>query len=119
MNIPFRKITSTPTDFNVSSEGVTLKGEVAFKERNQAILQAHLSGEISLTCDICAEDFATMLDEKIALLIANGIYEGFNDTLDVVEINETIDFDELLRSEVEMFKSDYHSCNDCKNKERN
>jgi uncharacterized metal-binding protein YceD (DUF177 family) len=119
MNIPFRRITKTPTEFNVNFEGVTLRGDVTFKERNLALLQARLSGEMILTCDICAEDFATMLNEKIELLISNGVYKGFNETYDVVEIEETLDFDAFMHSEIELVKNDYHSCNNCKNQERN
>ncbi len=119
MNIPFRRITPTPTDFEVSHDGVTLKGEVTFKERNLALLHAELLGELMLTCDICAEDFATMLNEKIELLISRGVYKGFDDTYDVVEIEELLDLDALMSSEIELIRSDYHSCNDCKNNERN
>jgi uncharacterized metal-binding protein YceD (DUF177 family) len=119
MNIPFRRITKTPSEFEVSSNGVTLKGTVVFKERNLALLQAQLQGEIELTCDICAEDFATMLNEKIELLISDGIYKGFDENLDVVEMRDSIDFDALLNSEIELIRSDYHSCEKCKNQERN
>ena len=119
MNIPFRRITKTPTEFTTTLDGVTLKGEVVFTERNLALLQAELSGEIMLTCDICAEDFATMLNEKIELLVSDGVYKGFNDAYDVIEIQETLDFDELIRSEIELIRNDYHSCDNCKNQERN
>lgn len=119
MNIPFKRITKTPTEFETSAGGVTLKGDVVFKERNLALLQAELSGEIMLTCDVCAEDFATMLNEKIELLVSDGVYKGFNETFDVIEIQETLDFDELIHSEIELIRSDYHSCDNCKNKERN
>lgn len=119
MNIPFRRITKTPTEFNTSAEGVALKGDVVFKERNLALLQAELSGEIMLTCDICAEDFATMLNEKIELLVSDGVYKGFNDTYDVIEIQEILDLDELIHSEIELIRNDYHSCDNCKNQERN
>ena len=119
MNLPFRRITKTPTAFETDAQGVTLKGEVVFTERNLALLQASLSGEITLTCDICAEDFATMLNEKIELLVSDGVYKGFDDTYDVIEIQETLDLDALLESEIELIKSDYHSCEDCKKQERN
>jgi len=119
MNIPFRRITKTPTAFERSAEGVTLKGNVVFKERNLALLQAELSGEIVLTCDICAEDFATMLNEKIELLVSDGIYKGFDETYDVVEIEDVLDLDALIHSEIELIRSDYHSCENCKKLERN
>ncbi len=119
MNIPFRRITKTPTAFETSAEGVTLKGNVVFKERNLALLQAELSGEIMLTCDICAEDFATMLNEKIELLVSDGVYKGFDETYDVIEIQDVLDLDELIHSEIELIRSDYHSCENCKKLERN
>ncbi len=119
MNIPFRRITPTPTEFKVDLEGVTFSGEVTYTERNLALLQAVLKGEISLTCDICAEDFATMLHEKIEILISNGVYEGFNERYDVVEINDILDFDALVHSEIELIRNDYHSCENCKKQERN
>ncbi|MDA3946454.1 MAG: hypothetical protein PF439_07225 [Helicobacteraceae bacterium] len=119
MNIPFRRITKVPTEFKISADGVVLKGDVVFQERNLALLQGQLSGEITLTCDICAEDFATMLNEKIELLISNGVYKGFNENFDVVEIQETLDLDELLHSEIELIRNDYHSCDNCKKQERN
>ena len=119
MNIPFRRITKTPTAFETSAEGVTLKGNVVFKEHNLALLQAELSGEIMLTCDICAEDFATMLNEKIELLVSDGIYKGFDETYDVVEIEDVLDLDALIHSEIELIRSDYHSCENCKKLERN
>jgi len=119
MNIPFRRITPTPTDFNIDHDGVTFSGEVTYTERNLALLKAELKGEITLTCDICAEDFATMLHEKIEILISNGIYSGSDERYDVVEIDEILDFDALMHSEIELIRNDYHSCNDCKKQERN
>ena len=119
MNIPFKRITKTPTEFNTSSEGVTLRGDVVFTECNLALLQAELSGEIILTCDICAEDFATMLNEKIELLVSDGVYKGFNETYDVIEIENNLDFDEFIHSEIELIRNDYHSCDNCKKQERN
>ena len=119
MNIPFRHIGNTPREFEINSEGITMKGTLVLKERNLISMKAHLSGKISLPCDICAEEFDTMLDDEVELLLSNGIFDGSDDLLDVVEMSDPIDMDALLHSEIELIRSDYHRCETCKNQERN
>jgi len=114
MNIPFRRVTSTPQEFETTAEGVTLKGTLKLKSRDLVLMQAHLSGNLNLPCDICAEQFDTALDEEIELLVSDGVFEGSNDEYDVVEMQEgTIDIDQLLLSEIELVRSDYHTCPSC------
>jgi uncharacterized metal-binding protein YceD (DUF177 family) len=116
MNIPFRRITATPQPFEIGSEGVILKGTLESKGRDLVLMKAHLSGTLRLPCDICAEPFDTALDEEVELLLSDGVFEGSDDDFDVVEMhNGTIDMDELLHSEIELIRSDYHSCENCTN----
>ncbi len=121
MNLPFRRITQTPQEFEVSSGDVTLQGTLALKGRDLVLMKARLSGTLRLPCDICAEPFDTVLDEELELLLSDGVFEGSEDNLDVVEMhNGTIEMDELLHSEIELIRSDYHSCENCTNQnERN
>lgn len=114
MNIPFRRITTTPQEFELDSEGVTLKGTLTLKSRDLVLMKAHLSGKLQLPCDICAEHFDTVLDEEVAILLSDGVFEGSDDDYDVVEMQGSIDLDELLHSEIELIRSDYHSCDNCK-----
>ena len=115
MNIPFRRITQTPQEFEASSEGVTLKGTLALKRHDLVLMKAHLSGSLRLPCDICAEPFDTVLDEELELLLSDGVFEGSDGDYDVVEMEgSVIDTDELLHSEIELIRSDYHSCDNCK-----
>jgi uncharacterized metal-binding protein YceD (DUF177 family) len=113
MNIPFRRITTTPQEFEVSSEGVTLKGTLTLKRRELVLMEARLSGNLNLPCDICAEPFDTVLDEEVSILLSDGVFEGLDDDYDVVEMQGSIDLDELLHSEIELIRSDYHSCGSC------
>ena len=55
------------------------------------------------------------VNEEIEFFISDGIYEDENSIeLDVVESFDGIaDIDELLNSEIELIKSDYHSCKEC------
>ncbi len=115
MNIPFRRIRMTPQEFEVTQENVTFKGTLVFKRRDLVFMQAQLQGKVSVPCDICAEQFDIMLDDEVELLLSDGIYNGSDEQFDVIEMNDIIDIDELLSAEIELIRSDYHSCGNCKN----
>jgi uncharacterized metal-binding protein YceD (DUF177 family) len=118
MKIEFRRIGSTPKEFDVTDGGITFKGVVEFQKRNLIVLNANILGNLEIDCDVCAKSFDIMLDEKVNLLLSDGVYEGEDDTLDVVEIFESngqtfIDFEEILHSEIEIIKNDYYKCDEC------
>lgn len=117
MNIPFRRIGSTPQEFEVTNGAATLKGTLVFKQRNLVLMNAHLEGKVSVPCDICAEQFDIMLDDEVDLLLSDGIYNGSDETFDVIEMNDNIELDALLHSEIELVRNDYHSCENCIDKE--
>jgi len=113
MKIPFRHIGKIPQPFDLGVEGVSLKGTLWHKEGELFQMQADLQGKVTVQCDICAEQYDIMLDDDIELLLSDGIYSGMEQELDIVEMAEHVDMDELLHSEVELIKSDYHKCNAC------
>ncbi len=114
MYIPFRHVGKTPQPFELAREDITLKGTLAHKEGALFQMKALLEGRLSVACDICAEQFDIMLDDKIDLLLFDGIYSGSDNGLDIVEMDDKIDMDELLHSEIELIKSDYHRCEQCR-----
>ena len=79
------------------------------------MLKGNLNGSLKKSCDICAEEFELLLDEDVEFYISDGVYEDVdNIELDVVEsLDGNADMEELLNSEVELIKSDYHSCESC------
>jgi len=114
MKLPFRKIGNTPQEFKLVRDDVTFKGTLEHFKRGLIMLDGHISGTLTLPCDICAENFDTILDEKLDFLLSDGIYNGHDEEFDVVEsLNGVIDIDELLSSELELIRSDYHSCPAC------
>jgi hypothetical protein len=116
MKVMLRKVTKTPLDFEVKSNEITFKGYLEYHGGKLILLKAKLSGSLEKACDLCAQDFKLNLDEDIEFFISDGLYED-DGTLefDVVEsFNGFADIDELLHSEIELIKSDYHSCDDCK-----
>ncbi|QOP40567.1 hypothetical protein [Sulfurimonas marina] len=116
MKILLRKVTNTPVEFELDSNEMTFKGYLEYYKPKLILLKANLNGKLEKPCDICAEDMQISVDEDVEFYISDGIYKDEGDIeLDVVEsFDGHADLDELLHSEIEMIKSDYHSCDNCK-----
>lgn len=115
MTVTLRKITKTPLDFEVKSNEITFKGYLEYHAGKLILLKADLNGSVDAQCSTCGEDFGLKVDEKIEFFISDGLYDGDDIDIDVVEsFNSIADLDELLISEIELIKSDYFSCENCK-----
>ncbi|WP_373035018.1 hypothetical protein [Sulfurimonas sp.] len=118
MKVALRKVGKAPVDFEVKSDEITFKGYLQYDSGKLILLKANLDGFALAECNKCGEEFKLPVNEEIEFFISDGVYEGSNDIeLDVVESFDSIaDLDELLNSEIELIKSDYHSCENCKTK---
>jgi uncharacterized metal-binding protein YceD (DUF177 family) len=118
LKVALRKIKKTPLDFDIKSGEITFKGYLQYHSGKLILLKAKLYGSIMKPCDICAEEFQLPVDEEVEFFISEGIYEDDgNVDLDVVEsFDDTVDVLDLLASEIELIKSDYHSCDSCKSR---
>ena len=116
MKKTLRKVTKTPLDFEVKANEITFKGYLQYHGGKLILLKANLSGFLETSCDVCAEEFKMSVNEEVEFFISDGIYEDEdNIDLDVVEsLDGMVDIDELLNSEIELIRSDYHSCENCK-----
>ena len=115
MTVTLRKVGKTPLDFSVKSNEITFKGYLEYHAGKLILLKADLKGLVSADCSTCGEEFDLDVDEKVEFFISDGLYDGENMDIDVVEsFNSLADLDELLLSEIELIKSDYHSCKNCK-----
>ncbi|MDR3177630.1 MAG: DUF177 domain-containing protein [Campylobacteraceae bacterium] len=122
MVIAFKKVNKDGLDFSLKRDTISFFGKVYQKSPTIALLEAKLEGELEHKCDRCAEDIRLRVDEKVEMLISDGIYKtteidefAREDVLAVVEIYDgLIDFNEILQSEIELYKSDYHYCATCK-----
>lgn len=116
MKVALRKVTKTPLDFEVCSDEITLKGYLEYDSGKLILLKANLKGLVNTECSLCGEEMKVPVDDIIELFISDGIYEGNDDiALDVVEsFDSTADLDEILNSEIELIKSDYFTCENCK-----
>jgi uncharacterized metal-binding protein YceD (DUF177 family) len=115
MKVVLRKITSTPLDFDIKSNEITFKGYLEYHAGKLILLNAKLNGLLDIQCNQCGEDFKLPIDEEVKIFISDGLYEDDeNIELDVVEsFDSMVDLDEVLNSELELIKSDYHSCENC------
>ena len=115
MKVTLRKVTKTPLDFDVKSDEITFKGYLEYHSGKLILLKADLTGLTDTECSRCGEDFKLSLNEKVEFFISDGLYDGDNIDIDVVEsFNSLADIEELLNSEIELIKSDYYSCKNCK-----
>ena len=116
MKVILRRVTKTPLDFDVKADEITFKGFLQYHGGKLILLKAKLEGNILKDCDICAEEFTMPVDEKIELFISDGMYKDEDGIqYDVVEsFDGAVEIEELLNSEIELIKSDYHSCDECK-----
>ncbi len=114
MKIPFRKIGSISQDFEVLQEATTFKGTLEHYQRGLIMLKGQIKGTLSVPCDLCAENFDTILDEELEFLLSDGILNGHDEDYDVVEsLTGMIDINDILSSELESIRSDYHCCSNC------
>lgn len=118
MKIDFKKINHSPVEFDQDDQDVKFKGELKYHHRGLLLLNATLRGNIKIECDLCGSDFFMPIDETIEFLVSNGVFDQQDEELDVVEITDgIINIQELLNSEIELFKSGYYRCKNCKTEE--
>jgi uncharacterized metal-binding protein YceD (DUF177 family) len=116
MKIGFVKVGSQPIDFEISKENLTFSGTLIKFSRSLIELEAKITGELEMPCDICAEDFNNNINESVKFHISDGICNDDDSEYDIIEIdNSMIDLDEILGSEIELYKSNYFSCPECTN----
>ncbi len=115
MKITLRKVGKSPYEFEKTVDDITIKGYLQYDNDKLILLDAKLSGKLETTCAICAEEFELEVDEDLKFYISDGVFaDEENSFIDVVEAhNGELDIDELLHSEIELIKSDYHCCEDC------
>jgi hypothetical protein len=116
LKVILRRVTKTPLDFEVKSDEITFKGYLEYHSGRLILLKATMNGPVSTVCDICAEDFILQVDEEVEFFISDGIFDDIDSVeLDVIEsFDGNADLEEILNSEIELIKSDYHSCPNCK-----
>ena len=117
MKIEFRKIPLHSSDFELYYDSVKFSGTFSKISSKLAKIEGSLEGSCEVECYKCAQYFTKDLNDKVNFLVSDGVYSNNSDEEEVVvviEISEHIlDFDALLHSEIESFRSEYLSCDTC------
>ena len=117
MKIEFRKIPLDESEFEISSNSVKFLGTFSKISSKLAKINSKITGNCEVDCYKCGVSFPIPLDLDIDFLLSDGIYSSeVNDEESVIiEVEDHIlDFNEVLHSELESLKSEYHICDNCK-----
>ena len=117
MKIEFRKIPLQDTEFEISSNSVKFLGTFSKISSKLAKINSKLSGNCDVDCCKCGITFDVPVDTDIEFLLSDGIYssESNDEELVIIEVEDhLLDFNEVLHSELESLRSEYHVCDNCK-----
>lgn len=120
MVIEFRKVAQTSKSFEDQLDSVKIEGTFCRMSPRLIEIDSRLHGKTAVECSRCGDTFDTTIDEEIEFLISDGLYNDDESlkNLDkvIIEVdNHTIDFKDIINSELESFKLDYHVCDKCLN----
>lgn len=115
MQIEFKKVPFSEKNFQISYNLVNFEGTFCKMSQELVKINAKLTGKLETICSRCGNSVDLTLNETVELLVNDGVYTSEDDTeIDVVEIYDgVLDFNDILNSELESIKSDYHICNEC------
>ena len=114
MKIEFRKAPQTPKELEIEYNSVKIEGIFCKISQSLVKVDAVLLGNTDIDCCRCGISEIIEVDEELHLLLSDGVYNKDESEYLVIEVeNNLIDFDEIIESELNSIKSDYHICKDC------
>ena len=114
MKIEFKKVPQTTKELVIDYNSVKIEGTFCKISQSLVKVDAVLKGSTDIDCCRCGITEIIEVDEELHLLLSDGIYKKDESEYLVIEVeNSLIDFDEIIESELNSIKSDYHMCNNC------
>lgn len=116
MKIEFKKVQTIEKEFNIKLDSVEFSGTFCRISQNLIKLQSKIVGKLLVDCCKCGDEHYINLEESQDFILSDGEFSSENEREGeiIIEIeNHIVDFDEILLSELESIKSDYHVCNNC------
>ena len=114
MKIEFRKVPQTTKELVVDYNSVKIEGTFCRISQSLVKIDAVLKGSTDIDCCRCGITEEIEVDEELHLLLSDGVYNKDESEYLVIEVeNNLIDFDEIIESELNSIRSDYHICDDC------
>lgn len=113
MKLEFKKILNVPKSFSFEKENVSFVGSLKKVKNSLIEIDGFIKADVLLVCDRCGEEYQEKFDSEVKLFASEGLFLEDLDEI-VYEFHEGyIDLNEIVYSEIESLKSDYHYCNDC------
>ncbi|MBP7784266.1 MAG: hypothetical protein KA040_04155 [Aliarcobacter sp.] len=114
MKIEFRKAPQTSKELEIDYNSVKIEGTFCKISQSLVKVDAVLKGSTDIDCCRCGITEVIEVDEELHLLLSDGVYKKDESEYLVIEVeNGLIDFNEIIESELNSIKSDYHICNNC------
>lgn len=116
MKIEFKKVQTIEKEFSIKLNSVEFSGTFCRISQNLIKLKSQIVGKLSVDCCKCGDEHYVNLDENQDFILSDGEFSSLNEREGeiIIEIeNHIVDFDEILLSELESIKSDYHVCSNC------
>ena len=114
MKIEFRKAPQTPKELEIEYNSVKIEGTFCKISQSLVKVDAVLLGNTDIDCCRCGITEIIEVNEELHLLLSDGVYNKDESEYLVIEVeNNLIDFDEIIESELNSIKSDYHMCKNC------
>ena len=121
MKVEFRKVPNTAKEFEIISNSVKFLGTFSKISNRLVKIDSEIIGNYEVECCKCGNEISKKIDEKINFTVSDGIFSSEDEKENeiIIEIdNHIIDFEEILNSELESFKSDYYVCDNCDTNEQ-
>lgn len=114
MKIEFKKVPNTTKELVCTYNSVKIEGTFCKISHSLVKIEAKLTGKTEIDCCRCGITEMIDVDEELNILLSDGVFKGNEGEEIVIEIeNSTIDFDEIIESELNSIKSEYHICEEC------
>ena len=98
--------------FFIEKDAIKFEGVLAYDSSHREFIKlcGTIRGTIELICDLSGESYNERLNEDLEFYLSNGQIDLDSEHFeDIVECeNGQIDLEEILRSELEMIRCDYH-----------
>ena len=124
MTIEFRKVRQEKDDFDfVINDNIKVKGKFFYNATKRMVeLDANLAGSIEVDCCRCGDTFDKDITLDSLILINDGEIKNnhSDDNFDcsIYEVqNHKIDFVQIMSSELDSIRLDYHVCEKCDNED--
>jgi len=115
LKIDFRKIPSQSKHFELSKNLIKFYGSFSKVKTNLVKIDGKIEGGVLLNCSRCGIEFNKSLEQKLEILVSDGPVNHHElNNFDIIEMENYIDFDFIVESEIESIKSDLNLCEKCK-----